>query len=247
MWWQMLADACHPGQMKIIIGDVMDYSFENLFPDDARRQWTDECPPIQIVGNLPFNVSTPLLVRWLKQMSTRSGLFSYGRVTMALTFQLEVADRIVAPAMSFERSRLSIMCQHLCKVEKRFEIKGASFVPAPKVDVALVKFTPLIRPLIDLPFNYIEKFVRHLFHYRNKYIRKSVDTLFPPEYKELVPLVFQEADIDPELRPTLLSVKEIGRLCTIYHDMCQENMGLFEYDYRSRTKLPKVVSAMFDN
>ena len=130
---------------------------------------------------------------------------------------------------------------------KRFDIKGSSFVPPPKVDVALVKFTPLIQPVIDLPFNYVEKFVRHLFHYRNKSIRKSVDTLFPHQYRELVSQVFDRADIDPVLKPTFLSVKEIGRLCTVYHNMCEDNMGLFEYDYRARTKLPKVVSAMFSD
>ncbi|CAG2116478.1 unnamed protein product, partial [Medioppia subpectinata] len=75
---EMLADASLPGQMKIIIGDVMDYSFEGLFPDETRREWTDTSPPIRIVGNLPFNVSTPLIIRWLRDMSARKGLFSYG-------------------------------------------------------------------------------------------------------------------------------------------------------------------------
>ena len=241
----MLADASLPGQMKIIIGDVMDYSFENLFPEEVRRQWSDPCPPIHIVGNLPFNVSTPLIIKWLRHMSNRTGIFSYGRVTLGLTFQYEVAHRIVAPVMSMARSRLSVMCQHLCRVEKRFDISGKSFVPPPNVDVSLVKFTPYIEPRIALPFNYVEKFCKHLFHYRNKYIRYSVSTLFPKEYNDLVPTLFQKADIDPELRPTMLSVEEIGRMCSQYHEMCAENMGLFEYDYRARTKLPKVVSAMF--
>lgn len=234
-------------KQMIIIGDVMDYSFENLFPSHLRRQWSDPSPPIHIVGNLPFNVSTPLIIRWLRQMSDRSGLFAYGRVGLTLTFQWEVAQRMIAPVLAIQRSRLSIMCQHLCRVERRFDINGRAFTPAPKVDVSVVRFTPLIEPRIQLPFNYIEKFVKHLFHYRNKYIRKSVATLFTEDLQDLVPIVFTEADIDPELRPTMLSVDEIGRLCTVYHRMCQQNDGLFDYDYRARTKLPKVVRAMFDH
>ncbi|CAG2116646.1 unnamed protein product [Medioppia subpectinata] len=178
-------------------------------------------------------------------MSARKGLFSYGRVGLTLTFQYEVGQRIIAPVMSHMRCRLSVMCQNLCKVEHRFVINGSSFTPPPAVDVSLVRFTPLIEPRIQLPFNVIEKFVRHLFHHRNKYIRFNVGTLFPKDLKPLVGEVFEKADIDPELRCTMLSVEEIGRLCTVYHDMCDDNMGLFEYDYRARTKLPKVVSAMF--
>jgi dimethyladenosine transferase 1 len=241
----MLADAALPGQMKIIIGDVMDYSFENLFPIELKREWSDFPPPIQIVGNLPFNISTPLIVRWLRHMSHKSGPFSYGRIPLTLTFQLEVAERITAPVLSHQRSRLSIMCQHLCKVERKFNINGTAFIPPPKVDVAVVKFIPLIEPRINLPFNVIEKFNRHLFHYRNKFIRKSVATLFPNDMQDLVTQLFIKADIDPELRPTMLSVEEIGLLCSIYHQMCNENMGLFEFDYRAKTKLPKVVSALF--
>ncbi|CAG2166978.1 unnamed protein product, partial [Oppiella nova] len=125
---EMLSDASLPGQMKIIIGDVMDYSFDGLFPKELRREWTDESPPIHIVGNLPFNVSTPLIIRWLRHMSDRTGLFSYGRVGLTLTFQYEVGQRIVAPVMSIMRSRLSVMCQHLCRCEHRFVINGSSFM-----------------------------------------------------------------------------------------------------------------------
>ncbi|XP_054153319.1 mitochondrial dimethyladenosine transferase 1-like [Oppia nitens] len=245
---EMLSDAAYPGQMRIIIGDVMDYSFEKLFPEETRREWTDESPPIQIVGNLPFNVSTPLIIRWLRQLSNRTGIFSYGRVTLALTFQYEVGQRIIAPTLSMMRCRLSVMCQHLCKVEQRFTINGTAFTPPPKVDVSYVKFTPLIEPRIKVPIAYVEKFCRQLFHYRNKYIRNCVATLFPPDLKEeLLPEIFEKADIDPELRCTMLSVEEIGRLCTLYQKMCDDNMGLFEYDYRARTKTPKVVSAMFND
>jgi hypothetical protein len=72
-----------------------------------------------------------------------------------------------------------------------------------------------------------------------------VATLFPIDMQDLVHELFSKVDIDPELRPTMLSVEEIGSMCTIYHEMCEDNMGLFDYNYRAKTKLPKVVSAMF--
>lgn len=235
----MLADAALPGQMKIIVGDVMDYNFDNLFPETLRTEWAQRPPPISVVGNLPFNVSTPLIIRWIRLMSEQAGFYGLGRVPLTLTFQKEVAERIVAPVLNYQRSRLSIICQNWCDAKIKFTISGKSFLPAPKVDVAVVKFVPLIEPRINLPFKVIEKFVRHMFHYRSKFIRRSLSTLFPNDLKDLNEELFLETGIDPELTPAMLSIEEIGALCTAYHQMCQENFGLYEYDFRARKTLPK--------
>lgn len=237
----MLADAAIPGQMKIIVGDVMDYTFDGLFPEELRTEWSQAPPPIHVVGNLPFNVSTPLIIKWLRLISSQSGFYRMGRVPLTLTFQKEVAERIVAPILDVQRSRLSVMCQNWCNVKLKFHIGGKYFTPPPKVDVAVVKFVPLVEPQIKLPFNVIEKFVRHLFHHRNKYIRFGLDTLFPPNLKGLNEELFQQTGIDPHLTCTMLSVEEIGALCKLYHQMCEKNYGLFEYDYRARKTTPKLI------
>ncbi|KAH9526472.1 Dimethyladenosine transferase 1, mitochondrial [Dermatophagoides farinae] len=234
---EMLASAAYPDQMKIIVGDVMDYTFDNLFPGHLKKEWHEESPDIRIIGNLPFNVSTPLIIKWLRMMSNHSGFYEMGRIPLTLTFQREVAERMVAQVMDYQRSRLSIMCQHLCHVKIRFTIKGKSFVPTPKVDAAVVKFIPLIEPKINLPFNVVEKFVRHLFIYRNKQIHKCLRTLFPKDMHDLNEELFIKSGIERDLRPTMLSIDEIGSLCHVYHEFCTENRGLFEFNYQTRKKL----------
>lgn len=111
---------------------------------------------LSIIGNLPFNVSIPLLLQWLESISLRKGPFKYGRSSMTLTFQKEVAEvllkirqlklsvlffqRIIAPPNDTQRSRLSIMVQHLCDVKWILTLQSAAFVPRPKVrDVAFIR------------------------------------------------------------------------------------------------------------
>lgn len=237
----MLADAANPDQMKIIIGDVMDFTFDNLFPESLKRDWHDEPPPIKVIGNLPFNISTPLIIKWLRMMSERSGFYKMGRVPLTLTFQQEVGDRMIARVLDYQRSRLSIMCQHLCDVSLRFTIKGRSFIPAPKVDVAVVKFIPLKEPRIKLPFNVVEKFVRHMFIYRNKYVYKCLATLFPDDLKDLNDELFKITGLEKQLTSTMLSIEEIDALCNVYYKMCQDNFGLLEYNFQLRKSIPKIM------
>lgn len=230
--------------MKIILGDVMDYTFDGLFPEETKRDWNGPLPPINIVGNLPFNISTPLIIKWLRLMSEQKGFFKMGRVPLTLTFQSEVADRMVASVLDYQRSRLSIMCQAFCNVKIKFNISGKQFVPAPKVDVSVVKFVPLVEPRIKLPYAVLEKFVRQLFHYRNKYIRTCVSTLYPESLQYLCSEVFSHTGINPELTCTMLSVEEIGAMTEVYHQHCGQVDGLFEYNYRA----PKALKQqMLDN
>ncbi|XP_008837595.1 dimethyladenosine transferase 1, mitochondrial isoform X5 [Nannospalax galili] len=131
---QMLSDAA-PGKLRIVHGDVLTYKIERAFPDTIRRQWEDDPPNVHIIGNLPFSVSTPLIIKWLENISLKDGPFVYGRTQMTLTFQKEVAERLVATTGSKQRSRLSIMAQHLCDVDHLFTIPGKAFVPKPEVSI----------------------------------------------------------------------------------------------------------------
>ncbi|XP_054991051.1 dimethyladenosine transferase 1, mitochondrial isoform X2 [Sorex araneus] len=88
---QMLSDAA-PGKLRIVHGDVLTFKVEKAFPGTLKRNWEDDPPDVHIIGNLPFSVSTPLIIQWLENVSQRDGPFTYGRTPMTLTFQKEVAE-----------------------------------------------------------------------------------------------------------------------------------------------------------
>ncbi|XP_068007652.1 dimethyladenosine transferase 1, mitochondrial isoform X2 [Melanerpes formicivorus] len=92
---QILSEAA-PGKVHIVHGDILAYKMENAFPKRLKKNWEDEPPDIHIIGNLPFSVSTPLIVKWLENVSKKDGPFIYGRTQMTLTFQKEVAEVDVA-------------------------------------------------------------------------------------------------------------------------------------------------------
>lgn len=157
------------GKMDIFYDDIMNFNFSNVFKEEDKRDWSDRSPKIHIIGNLPFNVSTPLIIRWLHDISERRGAWAMGRVRMLLTFQKEVAERLVAPPSGEQRCRLSVMAQAWTKPRLRFIIPGRAFVPEPDVDVGVVSFEPLETPRTDHEFKFFEKVNRHLFSFRQKY------------------------------------------------------------------------------
>ncbi|ERE81753.1 dimethyladenosine transferase 1, mitochondrial isoform X2 [Cricetulus griseus] len=233
---QMLSDAA-PGRLRIVHGDVLTYKIEKAFPNHVRRQWEDDPPNVHIIGNLPFSVSTPLIIKWLENVSLKNGPFTYGRTKMTLTFQKEVAERLVATTGSKQRSRLSIMAQYLCNVEHLFTIPGKAFVPKPEVDVGVVHFTPLIQPKIEQPFKLVEKVVQYAFQFRRKYCHQGLGMLFPKAQRlENTGKLLQLADIDPTLRPIHLSLMHFKSLCDVYRKMCDEDPQLFTYNFREELK-----------
>lgn len=231
---ELLSDAC-PGLLEIHMGDVMSFAMDKMFSEECRKPWEDVPPNITLIGNLPFNVSTHLIIRWLNAMSLRESAWSYGRTRMLLTFQKEVAERMVAPIMSPQRCRLSVMCQNWCSVNHKFTIPGSAFVPKPEVDVGVVHFTPLVQPVINLPFKMIEAVVGTIFSGRQKYSTKGAGLLYPaPAREKLVQEMYTLADVSPTVRPYQISVEEYGRLCEAYKTICDRDPRLYKYNFRMR-------------
>lgn len=241
---ELLADASED-RMTIINSDVMDFDMEKVFPKDLAHDWTVEPPPFYIIGNLPFNISTPLIIRWLRHAASRTGPFAHGRTRLSLTFQKEVAQRMVAESRSAMRCRLSIMCQYLCDVKLLFTIPGRAFFPKPEVDVSLVKLTPLIKPIIKQPFSLVEKVTRTLFHCRKKHCHKQIRLLFPDDRPEFTELMLEKTKIYPKKRAIDLEIEEFGALCDVYSDLCEQNEGLINYDFRcpSTRKIAKTAES----
>ncbi|NP_001349321.1 dimethyladenosine transferase 1, mitochondrial [Pan troglodytes] len=236
---QMLSDAA-PGKLRIVHGDVLTFKVEKAFSESLKRPWEDDPPNVHIIGNLPFSVSTPLIIKWLENISCRDGPFVYGRTQMTLTFQKEVAERLAANTGSKQRSRLSVMAQYLCNVRHIFTIPGQAFVPKPEVDVGVVHFTPLIQPKIEQPFKLVEKVVQNVFQFRRKYCHRGLRMLFPEAQRlESTGRLLELADIDPTLRPRQLSISHFKSLCEVYRKMCDEDPQLFAYNFREELKRRK--------
>ncbi|XP_076835054.1 dimethyladenosine transferase 1, mitochondrial [Brachyhypopomus gauderio] len=233
---QLLSEAV-PGRVRIVHGDILTYRMDRGFPGLVRKQWEDEPPDLHIIGNLPFSVSTPLIIKWLEQMDSRTGPFAFGRTRLTLTFQKEVAERLTASTGSRQRSRLSVMAQYLSTVKNCFTIPGRAFVPKPDVDVGVVHFTPLPQPQIRQPFKLVEKLVRNVFQFRRKYCHRGLEMLFPVAQRlELTEELLRRADVDPTLRPVELSIGHFRALADAYASLCGECDGMAGYEFREELR-----------
>jgi 16S rRNA (adenine1518-N6/adenine1519-N6)-dimethyltransferase len=126
--------------------------------------------PRAIVANLPYNISTVLLVNWLEMIRTDATVFS----SLTLMFQKEVADRILAQPGSKTYGRLSVIAQWLCTVKRVMELPPSAFTPPPKIDSTVVHFVPR-ETQADWPrFATVEKILAAAFQQRRKMIRSSM-------------------------------------------------------------------------
>jgi 16S rRNA (adenine1518-N6/adenine1519-N6)-dimethyltransferase len=126
--------------------------------------------PRRIVANLPYNVSTALLVRWLHQVDAVE--------EMVLMFQKEVADRLAAAPRGKDYGRLSVLAQHVCTVRRLFDVAPSAFVPPPKVTSSVVRLRP--RPARDRLANLqpLERVTAAAFGQRRKMLRGALSGLF---------------------------------------------------------------------
>jgi len=191
----------------------------------------NDLPSAHIIGNLPFNIATPLLIRFLRDISERRGPWSFGRVPLTLTFQSEVARRIVGEIDSETRSRIGVMAQYLTTPKLLFEIPGKNFVPSPEVNVGVVTFVPRQDPLIHLPFSLVDKVVRQAFHLRNKYVIKSFQTLYPKDVSlELAHDLLKHCRVDPKTLSARIGIEDFADICQYYNEQCKTYPGLFLYE-----------------
>lgn len=221
-------------RMDIMRDDILKYQCEHAFPDCPKQDWEGKRANVHLIGNLPFAISTRLLINWLKDISLRRGAWSYGRASLTLTFQLEVAQRIIAPIADEQRCRLSVMSQIWTLPDMKFTIPGTAFVPKPNVDVGVVTLLPLKQPLTNLPFDLVEKVMRHIFSMRQKYVRRGIANLYPPkDADELTARTFGQAQVDPEARSFELSTEECLRIADSYSKILEDYPSYSEYNYRA--------------
>jgi 16S rRNA (adenine1518-N6/adenine1519-N6)-dimethyltransferase len=155
--------------------------------------------PRKSVANLPYNIATALLLRWLDRIGDYRGL--------TLMFQREVAERLVAIPRSSSYGRLSVIAQWLTEPKILFDLPPRAFVPPPKVTSSVVSLTPRMAPLALADKATLERVTAAAFGQRRKMLRSSLRTLGVP----IEPLL-AAAGIVPTARAEELSVAEFCAL-----------------------------------
>ncbi|KAI9267340.1 S-adenosyl-L-methionine-dependent methyltransferase [Sporodiniella umbellata] len=186
-------------RFRAIHGDALTIDYQQIMPDQSLRSDL----PIHIMGNLPFNVASPLLVQWLHQRANKQALFGYENdVCLTLMFQKEVGDRIIGQTSTSKRGRLSVMSQSLYHVKEVYRVPSTVFVPKPKVDASVIQFLPKPFFTSDMKvYKTLENILRCYFTKRRKtmgHITKHLAKQIP----ELNPLLNElESIFDFQARP----------------------------------------------
>jgi 16S rRNA (adenine1518-N6/adenine1519-N6)-dimethyltransferase len=146
------------GRLRLVEADALALDLAALTPDR-----------VTVVANLPYNVGTALLLRWLDQLERIERL--------TLMFQREVALRIGAPPGGRAYGRLSVLTQWLCEVRCLMHLPSRAFVPPPQVASSLLQLSPRPRPLAPAPRDALERVVQAAFGQRRKMLRASLRSL----------------------------------------------------------------------
>jgi 16S rRNA (adenine1518-N6/adenine1519-N6)-dimethyltransferase len=182
----------HPfiaSKLTIIEADALKYDFSQLLSDNK---------PLRIFGNLPYNISTPLMFH----------LFSFANKVQDMHFMLqkEVVNRLAASPGNKSYGRLSVMAQYHCQIIPVLQVPPSAFNPPPKVDSAVVRLVPhQQKPVSLLNEDTLHTVCAQAFNQRRKTIRNSLKESLNEQ--QLIDL-----DINPELRAENLSLEQYAKI-----------------------------------
>jgi len=178
-----------PSRLDVISADALELDEAKILPLGVR-----------VAANLPYNVGTALLIKWLTAASWPPVWAS-----LTLMFQKEVAQRITARAGRDHYGRLSVLAQWRCTAKILFDVNRSAFVPPPSVTSAIVRLEPRDRPLAPAELADLEKITQAAFGQRRKMLRQSLRALGGEALME-------KAGIDPTARPEDLSIESFAAL-----------------------------------
>lgn len=178
--------AHYPGRLTVINDDALKVDTAALL-----------APPVRVVANLPYNVGTELLVRWLTPP-----VWPPFWTSLTLMFQREVADRIVAKPGTEAYGRLAILAQWRADARIVMTLPPTAFTPAPKVHSAVVHLTALTEPRYPADPAMLERVTRAAFGQRRKMLRSALKGLHPD-----IETVLRDTGIDPTARAETLPLQ----------------------------------------
>ena len=179
----------YPDKLSVVMGDALKIDPNEIIKDGYK-----------IVANLPYNIATPLLIKWLSQSPLRWD-------SLTLMFQKEVAQRICAQPGEDAYGRLAVMSNWLAETSIEFDVPANVFVPPPKVTSAIVSLIPREQPLAGADLSTLEKVTAAAFGQRRKMLRASLKQITPETETILV-----ACNIDPTRRAETLTIEEFCAL-----------------------------------
>jgi len=195
----LVADPRAQGHLRVHVESMLDTDFTRLQGDG---------PKLRIVGNLPYNISTPMLFRLLRQRSAVADIH--------FMLQKEVVDRMSASPGGKDYGRLTVMLAAYAEIAALFDVGPGAFRPRPKVWSALVRLRPNAEPRFAIGNDAaLRSLVTAAFSHRRKILRNGLKGL-------LSAADIEACEIDSQLRPETLSPAQFGRLASHY---CQLQRG----------------------
>jgi 16S rRNA (adenine1518-N6/adenine1519-N6)-dimethyltransferase len=186
----------YPGRLEVVSADALKTDEGKLF---GRAR-------VRIAANLPYNIGTALLVKWLTAPQWPPFWDS-----LTLMFQREVAMRIVAKPGTEAYGRLSVLAQWRTKPKILFDVSRTAFVPPPKITSSIVRFEPLAEPVAPARLGDLERLTAAAFGQRRKMLRQSLKSLATDAEDRI-----RAAGLDPTARPEQLSVTEFAALARTF-------------------------------
>ncbi|HKX65122.1 MAG TPA: 16S rRNA (adenine(1518)-N(6)/adenine(1519)-N(6))-dimethyltransferase RsmA [Rhizomicrobium sp.] len=178
-----------PGKLEVISADALALDEAAILPKQTR-----------IAANLPYNIGTALLIKWL---TIEQWVPHWASLT--LMFQKEVAQRIIAQPGTEHYGRLSVLAQWRCTAKILFDVNRGAFVPPPSVTSAIVRLEPRAQPLAPAKLTDLEKVTATAFGQRRKMLRQSLKPLGGEA-------LLAKAGIDPTARPEDLKIEQFAAL-----------------------------------
>ncbi|MFL2897205.1 MAG: 16S rRNA (adenine(1518)-N(6)/adenine(1519)-N(6))-dimethyltransferase RsmA [Candidatus Pelagibacter sp.] len=163
-----------------------------------------------VFGNLPYNISTEILSKWILNLDQNKSWFNY----LILMFQKEVADRIISKFNTKDYGRLSILANWRLNIKKIFDVKATSFQPKPKVESTVLFFEPKKNYFKFKNPKNLEKITRIFFMHRRKMIKKPYKQLFNDNEN-----IASKMGIDLNLRPQNLNLETYYELTEKYENL----------------------------
>ena len=179
----------YPDRLSMFMGDALKINPSEILESNYK-----------IVANLPYNIATPLLIKWLSQSPI-------GWDSLTLMFQKEVAQRICAQPGEDNYGRLAVLSNWLAETRIEFDVPADVFVPPPKVTSAIVSLIPREQPLAEADLSTLEKVTAAAFGQRRKMLRASLKQITNEAETILI-----ACNIDPTRRAETLTIEEF---CTL--------------------------------